>query len=295
MNSLSGSTTNRPPLAPHPSFPVTPTHHSTKDQGFGGFPMPHEIISNFFHHFFPKVEATVKRTMTIPMNQTITSQHGTVTPGARVVPYITFEAIVGRNSTFHMLTNEQIEELCGVEFKALNALLWIVPTVRFISYELDPSLMLRLFCSIIFWFNCCHLLLSLRTSRQVDGPVTLILPICTAILPPLGEPCPSAFSDRLHETIGRFAMFQVVSAYTNSGTSLVDQSMIPFQRAYPMIFVLIFVIIAGNTGFVSHDCSPAHTLTSDSIDVSPFCKFHLSPILPWHTLNLVDSSLRFMM
>lgn len=33
--------------------------------------------------------------------------------------------------------------------------------------------------------------------------------------------------------------------------SLVDQSMIPFQTAYPMIVVLIWQILAGNTGFVS--------------------------------------------
>ena len=33
--------------------------------------------------------------------------------------------------------------------------------------------------------------------------------------------------------------------------SLVDQSMIPFQRAYPMIFVMVILILAGNTAFVS--------------------------------------------
>jgi Trk-type K+ transport system membrane component len=31
----------------------------------------------------------------------------------------------------------------------------------------------------------------------------------------------------------------------------VDQSMVPFQRAYPMIFAMIFLILAGNTAFVS--------------------------------------------
>ena len=51
--------------------------------------------------------------------------------------------------------------------------------------------------------------------------------------------------------LSRFSLFQVISAYTNSGMSLVDQSMIPFQKAYPMIVTLIFLIIAGNTGFVS--------------------------------------------
>lgn len=49
----------------------------------------------------------------------------------------------------------------------------------------------------------------------------------------------------------RFSAFQVVSAYTNTGTSLQDQSMVPFQRAYLMIFIIIFLILAGNTAFVS--------------------------------------------
>jgi Trk-type K+ transport system membrane component len=33
-----------------------------------------------------------------------------------------------------------------------------------------------------------------------------------------------------------FALFQVVSAFSNTGMSLVDQSMIPFQKAYLMIY-----------------------------------------------------------
>ena len=49
----------------------------------------------------------------------------------------------------------------------------------------------------------------------------------------------------------RYSMFQVVSSYTNTGMSLVDQSMLPFQTAYPMIVVMIFLILAGNTAFVS--------------------------------------------
>ena len=48
-----------------------------------------------------------------------------------------------------------------------------------------------------------------------------------------------------------FAAFQTVSAYTNTGMSLVDQSMVPFQKAYPMIFVMAFLILAGNMAYVS--------------------------------------------
>ena len=43
----------------------------------------------------------------------------------------------------------------------------------------------------------------------------------------------------------------MVSAYTNTGVSLVDQSMVPFQTAYPMVVTLPFLILAGNTAFVS--------------------------------------------
>jgi len=50
----------------------------------------------------------------------------------------------------------------------------------------------------------------------------------------------------------RFSIFQSVSAYTNTGMSLVDKSMVPFQTAYPMVFLMAFLILAGNTAFVSH-------------------------------------------
>lgn len=47
----------------------------------------------------------------------------------------------------------------------------------------------------------------------------------------------------------RFAAFQVVSAYTNTGTSLVDTSMVPFRTAYGMILPMFVLILAGNTAF----------------------------------------------
>lgn len=98
--------------------------------------MPYEIISSIIHKLFPNLERRVKRTLTVPVSQTLTSQHlegGQQTVGSRPVNYITFNALVGRNSAFPDLTNEQIEELCGIEFRALNCLVWIVPCVRFHS------------------------------------------------------------------------------------------------------------------------------------------------------------------
>ena len=94
--------------------------------------MPHQIFSSALHRFFPSLERRIKRTVTIPLSQTLTSQHlegGQQAAGSRPVNYITFNALVGRNSAFHDLASEQIEELCGIEFKALNCLVWIVPCV----------------------------------------------------------------------------------------------------------------------------------------------------------------------
>ncbi|THG92683.1 hypothetical protein EW026_g8305 [Hermanssonia centrifuga] len=85
------------------------------------------------------------------------------------VPYLSFIADVRRNSRFHDLTEEQLLELGGVEYRALNTLLWVVPLV--------------------------------------------------------------------------------VGAWANTGMSLVDQNMVPFQTAYLMIAVLIICVLAGNTAF----------------------------------------------
>ena len=64
----------------------------------------------------------------MPRTTTITSMRSS-TDRARAVPYISFDAVVGHNSSFISLTEEQLEELGGVEFRALNALLWIVGIV----------------------------------------------------------------------------------------------------------------------------------------------------------------------
>jgi hypothetical protein len=45
------------------------------------------------------------------------------------VPYISFDAVVGRNSVFLDLSEENMEELGGVEYRALSMLLWIIAGV----------------------------------------------------------------------------------------------------------------------------------------------------------------------
>jgi hypothetical protein len=50
-------------------------------------------------------------------------------PNSKAVPYISFNTTVGHNSEFKNLTNQQLEELGGLEYRALNVLLWIVGAV----------------------------------------------------------------------------------------------------------------------------------------------------------------------
>ncbi|KAH9944580.1 TrkH-domain-containing protein [Amylocystis lapponica] len=192
------------------------THKSarrTMHQNFGGFPMPDKIISKLFRRFFPKLQRKLTRTVTIPRTRTIASQHGNVAPGAKGVSYITFEATVGRNSVFKRLTHEQLEELGGVEYRALTALLWIVGGYHILS-QLLSFVVIAPYISIPRW----------REDFQTPALHRNVSPVW-------------------------FSGFQVVSSYTNTGMSLVDQSMVPFQTAYPMILLMIFLILAGNTAF----------------------------------------------
>ncbi|KAH9942175.1 cation transport protein-domain-containing protein [Epithele typhae] len=184
-------------------------------RGFGGFPMPHVLLSRLFGRAFPALERKLTRTVTIPRTRTIASERGYVPPGSRAVPYITFEATVGHNSVFRALTQEQLEELGGVEYRGLTALLWIVGTYH-IGLQLFGLTIIAPYMSISRWAS-------------------------DFVPPALQRPVNSTW----------YSLFQVVSSYTNTGMSLVDTSMVPFQTAYPMIFAMILLILAGNTAFVS--------------------------------------------
>ncbi|KAI0079232.1 hypothetical protein K474DRAFT_1659278 [Panus rudis PR-1116 ss-1] len=206
---------SRPTMSiPHTTTSRATVKRRTKHRGFGGFPMPHEIISKLFSRAFPKLERTLTRTVTIPRTQTIASQRdGQAPPGAKLVPYVSFDAVVGRNSKFHRLTREQLEELGGVEYRSLTALLWIVGGYHIILQAVA--------------FTVIAPYMSLSKWRPAFEPPTL------------------------HRSLSPvwFSLFQVVSAYTNTGMSLEDQSMIPFQTAYPTIIFTIILILAGNTAF----------------------------------------------
>lgn len=87
--------------------------------------MPHEILQRLFDALFPTLRRKLTRTVTIPATMTITSQRGDhIPPGAKIVPYVSFEAVVGRNSAFPLISEEQMEVLFYLpilyDFKSLR-------------------------------------------------------------------------------------------------------------------------------------------------------------------------------
>ena len=57
-------------------------------------------------------------------------------PSVKVVPYLSFDAIVGKNSSFQDLSEDEREEIGGLELRALNMLSWIVPAYWVITHLL---------------------------------------------------------------------------------------------------------------------------------------------------------------
>lgn len=184
-------------------------NQQAKHTGYGGFPTPFAIIKQLFRKLFPKAVGNLERTLTMQRNPTYES-NGEV----KSVNYISFDAVVGRNSHFHDLSKEESDELGGVEYRALRVLLWIVAAYW---------VLVQLFAFII---SAPYLAAGNRYAA--------------AFVPPA-----------LQRSVGLwwYAAFNTVSAFTNTGMSLVDQSMVPFQTAYLFIVVTMFLIFAGNTSF----------------------------------------------
>lgn len=116
--------------------PTTSRKPDTRLSGFGGFPTPFEIIKSLVNKFAPNASRTLTQSLTMPRTATIgrtntvAGKESNATSGGdtidKEVPYISFAATVGRNSRFTGLTEEQMDELGGVEYRSLRILLYIV-------------------------------------------------------------------------------------------------------------------------------------------------------------------------
>ncbi|GAA5838941.1 hypothetical protein JCM3766R1_004535 [Sporobolomyces carnicolor] len=185
------------------------------NSSFGGFPNPIKLAAEFASSRIPPLRRTqepMPRTSTLVSTRSRRPSMESVGQPrmSKLVNYLTFDATVGRNSRFHNLTAEQQEELGGIEYRALSLLLKII-----IGYWLGIQLIAV--TTVAPW---------LRYSAQYR-------PVFEATEPPINP----VF----------FSFFQVWSALSNTGMSLVDASMVPFQKAYWLLLVLAFLILAGNT------------------------------------------------
>ncbi|BFZ64031.1 hypothetical protein YB2330_005169 [Saitoella coloradoensis] len=115
---------------------------------------------------------------------------------------------IGRNSTFMFLTKNQREELGGVEYRAIRVLEWLIPAY-YILWQLLGSLGLG-------WWMATHS--SYTTQIRENGVHPWWL-----------------------------GAFNTVSAFNNSGMSLLDANVQPFFDAYYVLITMSLLILAGNT------------------------------------------------
>jgi Trk-type K+ transport system membrane component len=125
------------------------------------------------------------------------------------LPYLSWNATVGRNSQFVDLTEEQRDELGGIEYRALKTL-----AVVLISYYVFFHL-LGIIC-LVPW---------IMTTRW------------GSVVTSIGQGRPW------------WAIFTAASSFNDVGFSLTPDSMISFQEAIFPLLLLAFLIIIGNTGF----------------------------------------------
>jgi hypothetical protein len=125
-------------------------------------------------------------------------------------PYLSWNATVARNSNFVDLTEEQRDELGGIEYRALKTL-----AVVLISYYVGFHLF-GVIC-MVGWIMTVN---TWGTVVTADG---------------IGRPW--------------WAIFTSASAFNDLGFTLTPDSMTSFQRAVFPLLLLSFLIVIGNTGF----------------------------------------------
>ncbi|EFW22727.1 potassium ion transporter [Coccidioides posadasii str. Silveira] len=128
---------------------------------------------------------------------------------AREAPYLSWQPTLGRNSAFVDLTEEQKNELGGIEYRALKALAYV----------------------LIAYFVFFHVLGIISLVPWILHTRWGIFPIRAAV----GRPW--------------WAVFIAGSAFNNQGFSLTPNSLASFYDAIFPLLLMTFLIIIGNTGF----------------------------------------------
>ncbi|PWN87902.1 hypothetical protein FA10DRAFT_234060, partial [Acaromyces ingoldii] len=199
--------------------PMTRTQTTSKERGFGGFPTPFEIAGFALKKALPQLEERFSRSTTMPRTATFASTYSAtganVDPNTRSAPYLSFDATVSRNSRFHELTETQRDELGGVEYRAIDLLAKLLPA---------------------YWFGINFLMVVLVAPWLASASAVTV----HRVFAEQGATAPDTTW---------FWFFQVISAYSNTGFSLIDTSMIQMADQYFMLIPIGLLILAGNTAF----------------------------------------------
>lgn len=205
-------------------------HHSEHDDQVGPMEGPHITINE------PEITRTRTRGNTFPrldtrptvrdtkdVNDTAELQQATTKNTVRGIfrsltqerdrptqPYLSWNATVARNSNFVDLTEEQRDELGGIEYRALKTL-----AVVLISYYVGFHLFGMI--SMIGWIMTVD---TWGDIVKADG---------------IGRPW--------------WGIFTAASAFNDLGFTLTPDSMNSFQKAVFPLLVMTFLIIIGNTAF----------------------------------------------
>lgn len=117
--------------------PATSSPANTKYQGFGGFPGPLTIAGTAVKRMAPNAYSRLERKITLPRTMTLNGPISHDESGRAIlgqtVPWLNFDGlVVGRNSNFDTksLSDEQVEQIGGTEYRALRLLSYLVPIVR---------------------------------------------------------------------------------------------------------------------------------------------------------------------
>jgi potassium uptake Trk family protein len=151
--------------------------------------------------------------MTEPVTRTGTLQRirtALTTSKDEGAPYLSWEPTVGRNSLFFDLTEDQREELGGIEYRSLKSLAAIL-AVYFVGFSLVGLV------SLLPWI--------------------------------LKSPTYGSIVTNVGQGKAWWAIFTANSAFTDLGFTLTPDSMISFQTAVWPLLIMSFLIIIGNTGF----------------------------------------------
>jgi len=126
------------------------------------------------------------------------------------MPYLSWTPTIGRNSNFVDLTEEQREELGGIEYRALKMLA----------------------CILSFYFVGFHLL-----GMVIFTPWIIHTPTYTRVV------------EAVNVRPAWWGIFTSASLFNDLGFTLTPNSMVSFQKAVLPLVLGTFLIIIGNTGF----------------------------------------------